>query len=90
MNAGAVGEADVDMWFWTLGAYEVVRTMSQAKKCFSESAMIRINETKKHFARARMPAAKMEPERKKRSSSLDAMLVWMGLPKSRSMDRRSP
>jgi len=23
MNAGAVGEADVDMWFWTLGAYEV-------------------------------------------------------------------
>ena len=36
INGGAIGRADTLMWFWLLGAYEVVRTMHQAKRCFSE------------------------------------------------------
>jgi hypothetical protein len=53
------------MWFWLLGAYEVVRTMHQAKQCFSERLAADLQDLKKHLARARMPAAKMEkPGRK--------------------------
>jgi hypothetical protein len=53
------------MWFWLLGAYEVVRTMHQAKVCFSERLVQELVPLKKTLASARMPAAKMEKQGKK-------------------------
>lgn len=55
-----VGRASTMMWLWTLGAYEVVRTMCQAKTCFSSNAMAQLGQLKRHLASARMPDAKME------------------------------
>ena len=52
--------ADSLMWFWTLGAYEVVRTMCQAEACFSPELLTRLKNLKKTLADIRMPAAKME------------------------------
>jgi hypothetical protein len=58
-----VGEGAVDaetarraynlFWLWTLGAYEVVRTMSDPKRlgCFSEEASKQLLELKKRLAR---------------------------------------
>ncbi|MFH0997616.1 MAG: hypothetical protein V1844_19280 [Pseudomonadota bacterium] len=55
-----VGRASTMMWLWTLGAYEVVRTMCQAKTCFSPNAMVQLEELKRYLASVRMPDAKME------------------------------
>lgn len=52
-------------WFWILGAYEVVRTISQAKECFSDKFIDKINELKKELAIVRMPSAKMEKKGRK-------------------------
>ncbi len=48
------------MWLWTLGAYEIVRTMCQAKNCFSQRAFDELVSLKKTLSTVRMPAAKME------------------------------
>lgn len=61
-----IGRASASMWFWVLGAYEIVRTISQAKDCFSESFVISVNELKKSLATVRMPCAKMEQKNKKK------------------------
>jgi hypothetical protein len=53
------------MWLWMLGAYEVVRTMCQAKACFSDSAFNELARLKKALSVVRMPAAKMERAGKK-------------------------
>jgi hypothetical protein len=53
------------MWMWTLGAYEVVRTMCQAKECFSPNALEALAQLKKGLSSIRMPAAKMEKPGKK-------------------------
>lgn len=55
-----IGRASTMMWFWTLGAYEVVRTMCQAKTCFTPMMMAQLEELKRHLASVRMPDAKME------------------------------
>lgn len=47
-------------WLWVLGAYEVVRTMCQAKPCFSDRANESLLKLKRELGRVRMPAAKME------------------------------
>jgi hypothetical protein len=52
------------MWLWILGAYEVVRTMCQAKSCFSARALDELAKLKRILAEVRMPAAKMEKRRK--------------------------
>jgi hypothetical protein len=60
-----IGHASVTIWLWTLGAYEIVRTMCQAKSCFSPEAVAQLEELKRNLASARMPDAKMEkPGRK--------------------------
>jgi len=65
MDGGRLQCAESLMWLWTLGAYEVVRTMCQAKGCFSTKALERLTQLKKTLATVRMPAAKMEkPGRK--------------------------
>jgi hypothetical protein len=60
INGGVIGRADMLIWFWLLGAYEGVRTMHQAKQCFSERLATDLQDLNKRLARARMPAAKME------------------------------
>lgn len=60
VDGGQVERAESLMWFWLLGAYEVVRTMHQAKACFSERLVQELSGLKKTLATVRMPSAKME------------------------------
>jgi hypothetical protein len=64
INTSIIGNASISMWFWTLGAYEIVRTISQAEECFSKEFISKINELKKQLAIVRMPSAKMEEQGK--------------------------
>ncbi|WP_437611100.1 hypothetical protein WMF20_04820 [Sorangium sp. So ce834] len=48
------------MWLWTLGAYEVVRTMCQASRCFSERFARAISHLKADLERVRVPNTKLE------------------------------
>ncbi|MBW6518627.1 MAG: hypothetical protein K0A89_09030 [ANME-2 cluster archaeon] len=64
-HTGLIGHASTLMWFWTLGAYEVIRTMCQAKICFSEGFYKKISDLKNDLAKAKMPSAKMEKKGKK-------------------------
>jgi hypothetical protein len=52
-------------WYWTLGAYELVRTISQAKDCFSQEFIEKVMKVKKMLSKVRMPNAKMEKEGRK-------------------------
>lgn len=65
VDGESVGRADSLMWLWLLGAYEVVRTMNQAKLCFSARVSGELASLKKLLAVVRMPAAKMEKSGKK-------------------------
>ena len=60
LDGSRVERADSLMWLWLLGAYEIVRTMTQAEQCFSVRAMSELKNLKKILATARMPSAKME------------------------------
>jgi hypothetical protein len=62
VNIELIGKASTSMWFWTLGAYEVIRTISQAKDCFSNEFIEKVNTLKKKLAIVRMPSAKMEEQ----------------------------
>ena len=65
IKAGPIDQASMLMWYWTLGAYEVVRTISQSKQCFSETFNDKIADLKRQLSKARMPNAKMEKQGKK-------------------------
>jgi hypothetical protein len=52
-------------WLWVLGAYEIVRTATQAKKCFSPSFYADLHCLKKTLSILRMPFAKQELPGKK-------------------------
>jgi hypothetical protein len=60
IDGGKLDSAESLFWLWTLGAYEVVRTMCQVKSCFSEKASDELVQLKKTLSTIRMPAAKME------------------------------
>ncbi len=64
VNVGRIARAESLMWFWVLGAYEVIRTMHQAKECFSKKLIGDLSDLKKTLASVRMPAAKMEKQGK--------------------------
>lgn len=52
-------------WLWVPGAYEVVRTMCQAEKCFSPPVAEELKTLKAKLAALRMPFAKQElPDKK--------------------------
>jgi len=57
--------AEMLFWLWSLGAYEVIRTMHQAKSCFSDRVQNDLFALKKELAAVRMPNAKMEKAGKK-------------------------
>lgn len=64
-QGGLIQRASSQMWFWILGAYEVIRTISQAKECFSDDFNAKVAALKKELSKARMPSAKMEKRGKK-------------------------
>ncbi len=66
INAQYIDRAESLLWLWILGAYEVVRTMHQAKDSFSLSARKKLEVLKEILAEVRMPAAKMEKVKKGR------------------------
>lgn len=47
-------------WLWVLGAYEVTRTMCQAKSCFSPKLATKLHELKNRLSKLRIPFAKQE------------------------------
>jgi hypothetical protein len=47
-------------WLWVLGAYEVVRTMCQAKHCFTPAAATQIKVLERSLWLLRIPFAKQE------------------------------
>lgn len=47
-------------WMWVLGAYEVTRTMSEYKTCFSSSLTNRVADFKAQISVLRMPFAKLQ------------------------------
>ncbi len=65
IQGNLIEHASMLVWLWTLGAYEVVRTISQAKSSFSEDFNQKILELKQDLAKVRMPSAKMEKQGKK-------------------------
>jgi hypothetical protein len=52
-------------WLWVLGAYEVVRTMCQAKQCFTPAAAAQIKALERLLWLLRIPFAKQELPGKK-------------------------
>lgn len=48
------------MWLWTLGAYEVTRTICQARECFSDRFYRDVAALKLDLERVRVPNTKME------------------------------
>lgn len=71
VDGGRVELAESLMWLWMLGAYEIVRTMCQARICFSERALNEMAQLKKVLSVVRMPAAKMEKAGKKEPVTSD-------------------
>ena len=66
-----IDRAEALLWLWVLGAYEVIRTMSQARECFADRLHDDLASLKKILENARMPAAKMEKRGKKIPVSSD-------------------
>lgn len=63
-QSGLIQKASSQMWFWTLGAYEVIRTISQAKVCFSDDFNVKVADLKRELGKVRIPNAKMEKKGK--------------------------
>ena len=49
-----------NFWLWTLGAYEVARTMAQHHSCFSKPYADKLTQAKRRLAVYRVPFAKQE------------------------------
>lgn len=62
VDAQAFDRAYGMFWLWLLGAYEVTRTMCQAKSCFTEELSTKLITLKKRLSALRMPFAKQEYE----------------------------
>jgi len=65
VDGSKITKAGILMWLWTLGAYEIVRTMCQASDCFSTEYLEKLLPIKKRLAKVRMPDSKMEIQGKK-------------------------
>ncbi len=77
VDGGRVQRAESLMWLWILGAYEVLRTMCQARTSFSDRAFNEFARLKKLLSFVRMPAAKMEkPGKKKPVTSNRSPMGW--------------
>jgi hypothetical protein len=54
VDGSRIERAENLMWLWILGSYEVVRTMCQAKNCFSDKAFNELGGLKKTLSKIRM------------------------------------
>jgi hypothetical protein len=78
-DAQAVNRAYGMFWLWLLGAFEVTRTMYQAKSCFRSEFSTKLLALKKRLSKLRMPFAKQEydgervPIKTEASFSVDTM-----------------
>ncbi len=60
VDATTLNRAYGQFWLWVLAAYEVTRTMSQAKRCFREAIAEKVVAFKRRIAGIRIPFAKQE------------------------------
>lgn len=60
VKASGVQEVYGMFWLWVLGAYEVIRTMSQHSNCFSSQMQSKLASVKKSLNLVRIPFAKQE------------------------------
>ena len=62
VDAAVFREAYPSFWLWTLGAYEIIRTMVEegGRGCFSDELFARLEEFKRRIERLRIPFAKQE------------------------------
>lgn len=70
IDATAQREAWGFFWLWVLGAYELVRTMHQAKECFDGDVAQMLSMCKGILTDIRIPFAKQERVRKKNVPAL--------------------
>nr|WP_298521991.1 hypothetical protein [uncultured Halomonas sp.] len=85
LDASFTGGSNVDgalmskvyglIWLWVLGVYEVLRTMCQAKECFSQSLGEQLCSQKRYFAKLRMPLQNMNLNVKKGCLALRACFL---------------
>ena len=60
LDAADPARASDLMWLWTLGAYEVTRTIAQSPACFSPSFHRAVSDLKAELERVRVPTTKLE------------------------------
>lgn len=60
LDAAARPRASDLMWLWTLGAYEVARTMCQARDCFAPALHREFTDLKLALEQVRVASTKME------------------------------
>ena len=60
VDGSAMNKAYGLLWLWVLGVYEVLRTMSQAKDCFTPELRERLAIEKRYYAKLRVPLTKHE------------------------------
>lgn len=65
INDAYVTKAGINVWLWTLGAYESIRTMCQAKTCFTSECLETPQLLKKKLSKVRMPDVKVEKQGKR-------------------------
>ena len=65
VDHNALHEAYGLFWLWTLGVFELTRTMSTAKKCFVPEMRQKLDDLKAHLAIIRSPFAKQQPRGKR-------------------------
>ena len=66
-------------WLWTLGAYEVVRTMAKAKSCFKPEVHERLICYKRKIAKIRIPFTKQEYQGKNKPIFNEASMSGMDI-----------
>jgi hypothetical protein len=81
IDASEINVAYGKFWLWVLGAYEIVRTISQTEKCFTESIYESISEIKSPLSKIRMPFAKQEYPGKRKPIATEASISNWSLEK---------
>jgi hypothetical protein len=79
---GSFKEIYRNIWFWTIAAYELTRTLDQKKKLFSEASGKRINSLKKSLNQLRIPFAKHEIAGTKQNTCSEMLISDIDFKKS--------
>ena len=81
VDASGLNRAYGRFWLWCLGAYEIVRTMSQAKVCFSGALAVKIAAFKKRVSPLRIAFAKQELQGKRKPIEAGASIQGVDAPR---------